>query len=174
MPEPQARARERGAGVHGALEKRPPSVGIAAVSEDEREIVGDERRPGERLRVGLVVLPLNVQRLGAVRECVQGRSAGLAGRHVVRELRLVDDARDVCSRAAALHAAGLVADPETARPFGPGVRRGYGDDGRPVAAETALAVSIALPPPTASKPSAPPVAAVASATDSGEPCDSTP
>ena len=84
--------------------------------------------PGERLRVRLVVLPLDVQRLGAVRECVQRRSAGLAGRQVVRELRLVDDARDVRSRAAALHAAGLVADPEAARPLGPGVGRGDGDD----------------------------------------------
>ena len=75
--EPHPRAGERRAGVHRALEELLPAL---AGFEHPRQRLGDERRAGERLAVGLVVSALDVERLGAVRERVHRRSGGLAAR----------------------------------------------------------------------------------------------
>ena len=79
--------------------------------------------------VGLVVSSLDVERLGGVREGVEGGAARLPGRKPERQRRLVDDPREPGAAAAGLDAAFLVANPEAGRPLGSRVRGGNGDDG---------------------------------------------
>src|SRR5918996_4057263 len=110
MTEPETGAGERRARVHCSLEQLPAAGGEVAVGEDERERVGDQPGSDERVRVGLRVPSLHVQRLGAVSERVQGGAAGLLLREVEGELRLVDDADWVCAAASAFHSALLVTD----------------------------------------------------------------
>jgi hypothetical protein len=80
--------------------------------------------------VRLLVSPLDVERLGGVREGVQSGAGGLPGRKPKGQLRLVDDPREPSAAATGLDAALLVANPEAGSPLGPRVRRRDGDDGK--------------------------------------------
>jgi hypothetical protein len=125
----EPRPGERGPCVHGAFEQPSAALDVVAVGEDERERRGDEFRSFERVLVRLVVPSLDVERLGGVRESVEGGAACLPGRKPKRQLRLVDDPREPGAAAAGLDAARLVANPEAGSPLGSRVRGGDGDDG---------------------------------------------
>jgi hypothetical protein len=126
--EAKPRAGERGSRVHGAFEQPSAPFDVVAVGEDERERRRDELRSFERVLVRLVVSALDVERLGRVREGVEGGAARLPGRKPERQLRLVDDPREPGAAAAGLDTALLVANPEAGSPLGSRVGGGDGDD----------------------------------------------
>ena len=68
--------------------------------------------------VTLRVPARDVERLGGVRERVQGRATALLAREPEGQLGLVDDPRQVCADATALHAPVGVAHAEECRPLG--------------------------------------------------------
>ena len=131
--------------------------------DDERQRVVDRGRAGVGVTLGAGRARRVVVRLGAVGERVHRRADGRVERKVEGQLRVVDrgDRLRALVGAAALPA-GLEQHPEVRRPLGAGVGRRDGDDraagrrARPTAssATTALHVSIALPPPSPTRPSA--------------------
>ena len=116
-------AAERGARLRGSVEQRGTGREILPVVEHPRKPGGDQTRPGDRVHVGVVVVALDVERLGAVRERVQRRAAALLGRQVERQLRLVDDPGRMGVGAASAQLPGEIADAVERRPLGAGVRR---------------------------------------------------
>ena len=153
--EREHRARERGAAVAGAAEQLGARLELLWSSDDARQPLGDQARAGERVLVGGGIVSLHVQRLGAVGERVHRRADGRlapADRESARARRRsrwdarrrrrpASAARDRAPRSSVVHSA-------------PAYVVGTETSGSPVAAETALPRSIALPPPTASMPSA--------------------
>src|SRR5438067_13758688 len=111
-----------------AREQLRPGLAIVAKGGHPRQRLVDRPRAFEREHVGVRTPPFDVERLGAVRERVHGG----ADRHFEWELegqaRVVDDAGEVRSRAAALHAALAVTDSEARGPFGACVCRRHRDD----------------------------------------------
>ena len=61
--------------MHGAFEQLAAGFAVAAVGEHARQRGDEQARPGQRLAVRIRVPAGDVQRLRAVGECVQGRSA---------------------------------------------------------------------------------------------------
>ena len=89
-----------------------------------------------------------------MRERVERRAARLLARQLERQLRLVDDPRQCARRRRRRASAARVAHAEVrASTPRPSTSSGSRRAASPVAAEIAFAVSIALPPPSASTPS---------------------
>ena len=117
--------------------------------DDRRKPACDQPRADRR-----VLARARVERLGAVGERVHRGADGLLARETERERGLVDDADGVRARSrrvfAPSHSSRM---PKYGVHSDPAYVVGTATSGRPVAADTALAVSIALPPPSPTRPS---------------------
>ena len=87
--------------------------------------------PASALASRLALRPLDVERLGAVRERVHRRADGLRARQVERQLDVVDDPRRFAPRRRRPCAAARRAHAERRRPLGAGVGRRHRDDRQP-------------------------------------------
>jgi hypothetical protein len=130
VPEAHADA-QRGAPVHRALEQSLARLEVVAIGQHRGQVRGDQRRALERVLVALGRAPRHVEGLGAMGQRVERGAGGHRGRHLERELGLVDDPLDVRARAGVLRARLLVAHPEERRPLGARIGRGDGDHRQP-------------------------------------------
>ena len=119
------------------------------------------RAPASACSSAAGVVPLHVERLGAVGERVHGGPHGRLRGQLERELGLVDDRGGMRAAAATSHPPLRVADAEVARPLRTGVRRRHRDERQSGGRRDRLAEVDVLPPPTASTPSASRAAATA-------------
>jgi hypothetical protein len=117
VPEPEPGRGERGAGVHRALEQPTAGVQVVGCVDDAREPLADQLRTRERLTVAFLVPPLDVQRLGGVRQGVHRRADRFRPRQADGELGLVDDPGKRRAEASSLHPPVVIADPEAWSPL---------------------------------------------------------
>ena len=163
VPEPEARAGQRRARVHRSLEQRPLRLWVVTVREDERKVGEMSAAPARACSSASWFLPSTYSASAQWASAFSAVPPELTRREVVGELRLIDDALDAAPPPPPLTRRLLVADAEAGAHSAPEYVVGTETTGSRVAAETAFAVSIALPPPSATRPSAPSAATVASA-----------
>ena len=121
--EGEARAAERSAAVARTAQQLRARLEVARRLDDARQPLGDQPRARQRVLVRVLVVPDDVERLGAVCERVHRRADRRLARQVERQLRLVDDSRGCAPRAAAAHLPLRVAHAVVRRPLGTRVRR---------------------------------------------------
>src|SRR5947199_5227487 len=95
-----------------AREELRPGLAVVAEGGHPRQRLVDRPRAFEREHVGVRTPPFDVERLGAVRKRVHCGADRNLEWELEGQVRVVDDAGEVRSRAAALHAALAVTDPE--------------------------------------------------------------
>ena len=98
VAEREHRAAERGAAVARAPQELGARVAVVRALDDARQRLRDQTRARERMLVGVVVVSVHVERLGAVRERVHRRADRRPARQVERQLDVVDDRRRAARR----------------------------------------------------------------------------
>ena len=84
VPEREERVAESGSGMTGAAEELLAGVEVGGPLDDVGEPRADQLGASERLGIGLGVVLVDVERLGAVREGVQCGADRLGAREVER------------------------------------------------------------------------------------------
>ena len=121
--EREHRTGKRDAAVGRAPQQRGSGFAVARRGDDARQPFGDEACSGTCVLIGGGVVPLDVERLGAVGERVHRGPHRRLRRQVERQLGLVDDRRRMCAAPSAPHPPVGIADAEIVGPLGAGVRR---------------------------------------------------
>src|SRR5438034_9646096 len=114
----------------GACKEPTPRLAVVQEGSDVGKRLVDRAGTLEREGVGLPVSALHVERLGAVGEGVHRGADRLLERERERQLGVVEDSGEGRARAAALHPALRVSDPEARGPLGARVRRRDRDNGK--------------------------------------------
>src|SRR5439155_12993343 len=113
----EARRSECRPGVHRTAQQLRSRVEIAPVCEHARQMLADQAGALEGMLVSGWVVARHVEGFRAMCECVHCRAAALCARELERQLRLIDDPRQVRAAAAADHELLGISNAEERRPL---------------------------------------------------------